>query len=88
VRAIRLVEAILPLDHHAQMLVVDDHHLHGDVLGREGGELLQVRCELGMSERPNLMGDWSSDAYITYKNTPEDLAPLPRNLATASTAMA
>ena len=35
-----------------------------------------------------LMGDWSSDAYIAYETTPEDLARLPRALATASTVMA
>ena len=35
-----------------------------------------------------LMGDWSSDAYIAYETTPEDLARLPLALATASAAMA
>jgi hypothetical protein len=37
-----------------------------------------------------LMGDWSSDAYMTYIDhaTPEDLARLPRALARAIAAMA
>jgi hypothetical protein len=37
-----------------------------------------------------LMGDWSSDAYMTYIDltTPSDLARLPRALAKAIAAMA
>src|SRR5581483_11165687 len=31
------VEAILPLHHHAEMLVVQDHRLRGDVLDLRGG---------------------------------------------------
>lgn len=37
-----LVEAILPLHHHAQVLVVQDEHLHIQLLYKGGGQLLAV----------------------------------------------
>ena len=43
--AVGAVEAILPLHHHAKVLVVQDEHLHRQVLRVERGELLDVHDE-------------------------------------------
>ena len=45
VAAVGAVEAILPLNDHAEVLVVEHEHLHREVLGVQGGELLDVHHE-------------------------------------------
>ena len=45
VRAVGLVEAVLPLHHHAEVLVVEDHDLGLEALHGGRGELLAVHEE-------------------------------------------
>ena len=44
-----LVEALLPLTHHALPVVVDDHHLHRKAIGRQGSQLLNVHQDAGVT---------------------------------------
>ena len=47
--AVALVESILPLHHHTQVLVVEDHDLDGHLLEVEGGQLLNVHAEAAVA---------------------------------------
>lgn len=44
-----VVEAILHLRHHAEVLVVEDHHLDADFLRRDGPELMDVHLETAVA---------------------------------------
>ena len=45
VAAVAFVEAVFPLHHHAEVLVVQDERLGGDLLDVGGGEFLHVHEE-------------------------------------------
>ena len=49
VGAVPLEEAILPLHHHAEVLVVEQEHFHRDVLGLAGGQLLDVHQDAAVA---------------------------------------
>ena len=49
VRSILLVEAVLPLHNHAQMLVVHDEALDIQLLNEDGGKLLAVHQEAAVA---------------------------------------
>ena len=49
VGTVSLVEAILPLHHHTQVLVVQDHHLHFQLLDGGCGQLLAVHQETAIA---------------------------------------
>ena len=46
---VSLVEPVLPLHHHAEVLVVEEQHLDGDVFTVAGGELLDVHEDAAVS---------------------------------------
>ena len=48
-RSILLVEAVFPLNHHAQVLVVQDEALHVQLLDEGCGQLLAVHQEAAIS---------------------------------------
>ena len=49
VAAIALEEAVLPLHHHAQVLVVQQQHLDRQLLGEAAGQLLHVHQETAVA---------------------------------------
>src|SRR5215467_15272149 len=46
---IALIKKLLPLPYHAQILVVDDHHLDRQIQSSHGGEFLNIHLEAAVA---------------------------------------
>ena len=68
VGAVVLVEAVLPLDDHAQVLVVQDHGLHIQLMHKHGRELLRVHHEGAVAV--DVDHDLGAAAVVAVKGRP------------------